>query len=238
MRTPNPASAPIAGLLLVILLGLPLPARAVGLCDVAPLEAPNGVVELADALLILRAAVRLIDPEQLALPRADVAPVMLQSEDYVRAIGDGVIRSSDALVCLRRAVELIQFPPNLIVEIGDATPGRPPLGSTAMIEVRVENDGDSEEPKETTVELRVGAPFDPPAAHLVAPPRRCRRSARCAIGGGSFAGFRARIPGRSRTRLTRSVRAHTDVRPTGECHRKVRHGENRCERLPGGERRR
>jgi len=141
---------------LVLALFGSLPAHALGRCDVAPLDGPDGKVEIADALVILRIAVGLVDPASVELARADVAPLEELADDYVRAVGDGEIRASDALICLRVAVELIALPPNLRVEIQSVSPVRPPAQGTGTARVRIENDGDSDAPADTTVSLSLG----------------------------------------------------------------------------------
>jgi hypothetical protein len=68
--------------------------------DVAPHGAPDGVVDVADAMVVMRIAAGLISPEQLDLARADVTPL---------GNPDGVVDISDALMILKKASGLPSF---------------------------------------------------------------------------------------------------------------------------------
>ncbi len=68
--------------------------------DIAPRGAPDGVVDMADALLAIRIATGQIVPTQLDLDRGDVAPL---------GNPDGVIDISDALLIMRKAAGLTSF---------------------------------------------------------------------------------------------------------------------------------
>lgn len=65
--------------------------------DIAPHGAPDGVVDIADALVAIRIAAGLVSPTALDIARGDVAPV---------GSPDGLIDMADALVIQRMAVGL------------------------------------------------------------------------------------------------------------------------------------
>ncbi len=68
--------------------------------DLAPRGAPDGVVDVADAMLAMRIATDLISPTQLDMARGDVFPL---------GSPDGIIDISDALLILRKASGLTSF---------------------------------------------------------------------------------------------------------------------------------
>lgn len=93
--------------LLALLMVFAGPANA-GNGDVAPLGAPDGKVTIADALVTLRMALKLISEDL----NADVAPL---------GAPDGKITVADSLVVLRAALQLVQIP-------SVAVAGQPSLG--------------------------------------------------------------------------------------------------------------
>jgi hypothetical protein len=68
--------------------------------DVAPLGAPDGIVDVADALLTMRIATGQISPSAADLARADVAPLNGS---------DGKLDVADALLIMRKASGLASF---------------------------------------------------------------------------------------------------------------------------------
>jgi len=68
--------------------------------DIAPHGAPDGVVDVADALLAMRIATGAITPTPFDMATADVAPL---------GHPDGVIDISDVLLILRKASGLTSF---------------------------------------------------------------------------------------------------------------------------------
>ncbi len=68
--------------------------------DIAPRGAPDGIVDMADALLAMRIAMGQILPSAAEMVRADVAPL---------AGPDGKLDVADALLIMRKALGLITF---------------------------------------------------------------------------------------------------------------------------------
>lgn len=151
------------GLLVVLALFVYVgPAAALNRCDVAPLGAPDGIKDAADAMVILRGAVNLIDPAMLPMERADVAPIQVLGGGVVRPLGDDSISAIDALVCLRIGIADLSFPPNLIMAIEAINPTRPPVDGMGTAQVRVSNDGDGDAAAGPTISLRRNAPLPGP----------------------------------------------------------------------------
>lgn len=127
----------------VLLGGLaPIDARALGRCDVAP-AGGDGRIDAGDALVVLRAAVGLVELTAPIRAAVDVAPIERIDEVFVRPLGDDRIDAVDALLCLRLAFGLMRIPANLRLAIEAVTPTRPVVAAEASVRVRVENDGDA-----------------------------------------------------------------------------------------------
>ena len=73
--------------------------------DVAPLGAPDGIVNVGDALVALRFALGLETPSQEEVAHGDVAPL----DDNGQPQPDGSITVGDALVILRKALGLVDW---------------------------------------------------------------------------------------------------------------------------------
>ncbi len=135
----------------------PIEARALGRCDVAP-AVGDGRVDAGDALVVLRAAVGLIELAEPTRAAVDMAPIERIDELFVRPLGDGSIDAVDALLCLRLAFGLVRIPPNLRLAVETVTPARPVVDAEASIRVRLENDGDApSEPGARIVVSRLAA---------------------------------------------------------------------------------
>ena len=94
----------IIGFLLLLLFASPSLA-AVPDGDVAPLGAPDGIVNVGDALVALRFALGLETPSQEEVAHGDVAPL----DDNGQPQPDGSITVGDALVILRKALGLVDW---------------------------------------------------------------------------------------------------------------------------------
>lgn len=73
--------------------------------DVAPLGNRDGIVNVGDALVVLRFALLLETPTQEDVAHGDVAPLDVQNKPNP----DGAITVGDALVILRKALGIISF---------------------------------------------------------------------------------------------------------------------------------
>jgi hypothetical protein len=86
--------------------------------DIAPLGAPDGVVDIGDAVVALRMTIGLETPTDQALQNGDVAPLkmdangaaVVDSSGNVIPLPDKSIRIGDAVVLLRASVGLIRLP--------------------------------------------------------------------------------------------------------------------------------
>ena len=81
--------------------------------DVAPASGPDGSIDVADVLRLLRLATGLDPVDAVALERGDVAPARLQGEAPALATPLGTepraLDVTDVLLTLRAAVGLVVF---------------------------------------------------------------------------------------------------------------------------------
>ena len=85
--------------------GVAVDAPAVADGDVAPLGAVDGNVTVADALVVLRAALGLLPQTPELLQHGDVAPL----DSRGRPDPDQALTIADALLVLRKALGLVEF---------------------------------------------------------------------------------------------------------------------------------